>query len=369
MDKKVAERLDSIAEGEIQRSYRIRQLPADLQALLRDAGIDPPQRIRLSKMNPARRRKINEVVQRRYHADLQDREILSDSQVLELVKVRGEWNETKKARMDELQQQTTRDMARLWHAGLTPDSMSFRGTLAEKVKAFQDSIEGSDGLDAETKAQFARIFARWYRWRKDLDYTDEAVEQGRERYSVDADWAWMIDHAPTIGDGQVLSDIEELKDKQVDLDRLNEARFELAELQIKHARIFAGTVESRQSHAEEMAQLYYTCERLDATDVPLGPLTETFDALYEFPQAAITWLLYESMFFHNDIADEARDYLATFGFLKAERSTESATGRANATNGANTPSDASPVPQSSNSAGAPADTMASDSLALQPVTI
>lgn len=365
MDAKVAERLDSITETQIAKSFRVCQFPDELQALLRDNDIKITPRIRFSKINPRRRGLIAEVVQRRYHNDLKS-DILSDAQVFDLVKSRGEWSAEKKARMDELQLKTTREMGRLWANGLTPNTVAYSSQLAVKVREFLDGIEESDALTPEQKSEISKIFQRWYEYRKGKDYSEHAKAQGRETYSVDADWGWLVDHMPKIELGQLLSDMDELKDKQVDIESLIADRVELQELQLKHARIFAGTVESRQANAEEMAQLYFTCEQLDAADVPQGHLTKTFEDLFALPEDVIRWLMFESMFFHNDIADEARDYLSTFGFLKAERTAESETGPASAPSGESTPSDASPVPPNSSSDGASQDATASDSLELQP---
>jgi hypothetical protein len=48
-------------------------------------------------------------------------------------------------------------------------------------------------------------------------------------------------------------------------------------------------------------------------------LAKTFDDLYNFPDVAIRWLLWESYFFHSNVPPEYKAYFQTFGFMEAER--------------------------------------------------
>lgn len=339
-DKDTVRRLDSVTEDDIYRGFRTRALPDDVRKALKGEGLAAGSDwIRLSRVNPSRRRKMNEEIQRRYHRDLGNPDVLSDAQVLEHVKRRGEWTDAMKSRMEELHKQTTQQMAALWGEGMLPQDSTWSSDLVLLSDKFHAVVAASGKTEAE-KLEVSEAFDRWQLWTpqrvKDGEYPadyNQTEQQGR-----------LFDLAPGVESIDLINEIEELKDKQERRVTLIEDRSELAELQLRHARIFSDTAESRRDHTEEMAQLYFTCAWSDELGTPKGALTPTFELLWDYPEAAIRWLLYESFFFHNDIPDGAKEYLAAFGFLKVARA-----------NSENDPSVGSPAPLSSGLDGAPAE--------------
>lgn len=344
LDKASQRRMDAVAENDIAKGFRMRDIPEDIQDALRDEGIDPPLRVRYSRANPARRSDIAQEVQMRWFSDIQDPKVLSNAQVLKLVTERGEWSVEKQRRMDHLQDATTREMGRLWAEGLTPETTSFSADLVKAAERFRDLCRASK---VEDVSALLERFDRWMSWsarsKDDLEW--EGYDQGQEQ-------AWLFEQAPGIEAMDLVAEIDDLRQKQERLLTLIEQRVELSELQLKHSRMFSNTAESRRDHAEEMAQLYWTCDRVDASGRPSGRLTPTFDELWNWPEAAVRWLLLEAFFFHHNVSDVARSYLGTFGFFTGARAN---TGSAN--------SEESPAPPSSRTDGPPAGETPADSSA------
>lgn len=344
-------RTDSVVEASVSRGFRIRDVPAHVRRAIEEFGLTAPPKIRLSAINPKRRADINAMVNQRYYRDLKDKDIPSDAEVLKLVEERGEWSMDRKRRMEELQERTVREMALLWSGGFDPQKITYAQDLLSTALDLKQSVEATERT-AEEKAEFHERLDRWVSYTKeradDAKYVEAAQKQGRPKYSPDADQQWLLDHAPTLEDIDRLNACEDLADKRDRVIRLNEERLELAQLQVKHARIFAGTAESRQQHTEEMAQLYFTCEACDEEGRVTGRLLPSFDELWNYPDDAIQWLLYESYYFHNEVPDEAREFMTTWGFLKADREETvpeaPVDSESPAASGESAHSDASPVP-------------------------
>lgn len=343
MDKSTEQRLDAVVEDEVRRGYRIKDLPQDLQRQLQEESGPEIRRVRFTRLNPARRRKIAEVVQRQYHRDLKDPDILSHEQIFKLVAERGEWSKAMQEEMKRLQETTNRQMGLLFATG---DSGKAAQELAEQAADLRVWL--SEALtEPERRAEVLAKFDRWLDYSADQQdaYTEKyAAEQGRERYSVDLD---MQNIMFAIGEQlriEQLHHIDDLKTRAEAVIKVQKDRLRLLELQIKHAKIFSDSVEQRRDNAEEMARMYFTTEQVDDQDKPLGPLVAQFDGLWDFPEEVVQWLMVEAYFFQNGIPDEAREYLETFGFLRAERTTSDSP----STTSESAPSDESPVPPISN---------------------
>lgn len=341
-------RIDSVIESEVSRGYRIRELPDAIRvAIQRELGREAPHYIRLSSINPRRRELIAEVVQEQYHDDLLNPRVRSDAQILEAAEKKGEWSLEKKRKMEELQDAVFGEMAKLYHEGFDPNDNPMQAKLAEHTLVFLGLVDGA-GFAPELLASVKDVFERWLGFTPDQApaYTSlYAEKQQRERYLPEVDFSFLLDHLPMAAIDE-LHAIEELKDRQERLVTLNERSLELAELQGKHARIFAGSAESRQLATEEMATLYFTSEVVDAEGTPKGKLAPAFDGLKDFPLVAIRWLTNESQFFHNHVPDIARKVYEQWGFHLAERKQASV--------GENAPSAESLAPDSSSSDSAPA---------------
>lgn len=317
---------DSILEHEIAVGFRTKVLPPELQAQVKAFELPALEAIRLTRMNPRRRKNMNEAVQRAYQKDLQNEDILSNEQIMSLVVKRGEWGPEKDARIKELQQSTNAAMSQLYLDGFSQDSADWLDDIGTHTETFRTALDASE-LSDEEKTRVSAIFDRWVEFSFDKmeHYTAQYAEsQGLERYSHERDAQSICDALPTIEVIDAINNLEESLDKLHRFVKMTEDRKELAELQNKHARIFADSVEARRETAEEMARLYFTCERIEH-DKPAGPIAPSFDELWDLPDDVIQWLLVESYFFHNGIPDETRPYLETFGFIRggAKENTDS----------------------------------------------
>jgi hypothetical protein len=319
MSEQEEARLDPIVEDDVRRGNRVKEVPEHLQAELREWDIPVFTHIKMTRLNPARRRKITEVVQRAYHKDLRDTELLSNDQVMKLVVDRGEWSPDMDKRMRELGEKTTAQMAGLYSEGATK-SREWLDELTQFNDRITDIVDGS-AISDEEKRKYSTAFARWRDYHPDSQalyrtlYPD-ALKEGV--YFPDSDLSWLMDNAPTMEVADMLDDYDELAGKIRRYLELVAERTEFEELRVKKLRMFANTVESRRDNAEEMARVYFSTERSDADGNPQGLITATFESLYDFPDAMITWLIEEQFFFHNAIPDETREFLSAFGFLTAE---------------------------------------------------
>jgi hypothetical protein len=225
--------------------------------------------------------------------------------------------------------------------GVAQDSWTI--DLLEAASAFRKKVE-----DLVPKAEQEAVIDRFNRWleyspdRKGF-YTEQyAASQSKEAYSPDYDLHKLMQQVSDIEAAESLNTIDELRDKLTRYVKLQKDRLRLAEMQLKHAKIFADSVEQRRDNAEEMARLYFTTEVVDEADKPVAPLVPEFDQLWDFPEPVIQWFLVEAYFFLNGIPDEAREYLQTFGFLAADAGKETISA-----NGESEQSAESPAPPTS----------------------
>jgi hypothetical protein len=325
---KATARIDSIVESDVARGFRIRDVPANVQQILRDNGFVSPEQIKFLAMNASRRRDINEAVQNRYHKDLMDDAILSDAQIWALVEKRGQWSKVDDARREELSQRVQNEMLELWREGYADDGEAWRKALLEHTTMIKGRLRGT--LSESEQMRFEQVFERWVSWAPEVQdrYTAEfASEQKLDAYRVDRDFQELLNLAPGADVADALNLIDDLRDKQRRLVKLVADMTELQKLNTRHARIFSGSAESRQSSTEELAQVYYACESLGTDGNTLGRLAPSFEEFFSWPHEAHKWFLYEAYFFHNDIpVVAARQYLETYGFLKAERPKEGSPG-------------------------------------------
>lgn len=345
MDQATQQRLDSVLEAELHRGFRIKELPEELQAEMVADGLVPMARVRFTRLNPRRKAKIATEVQRRYHADLKNPDILSNDQIAKLVEERGEWTPEMTRRMFTLVEDTQSLQGELYAEGI--GHADWGQELTEVRSTLEAALTSADFANPEDRDRTLHQLVRWAEFAPSLQSAYSvlyAAEQGRETYSVDKDYSDLTEAMPSVEALAALERLDDLRDKAIRFAELRNLRVELAALQNKHTRIFADSVESRRDQAEEMARVYFCSERVGEDDAPTGPLAATFDALWDLPEAVIQWLIVEHYFFANGLADEARDYLTTFGFLKAERTLPDAT---TPETGDDAPSAASPAPPNS----------------------
>lgn len=316
MDEATEKRLDAVVEDEVRKGYRVKAVPKTLQAQLAEEGITI-SRVRFTRLNPARRRKIAEVVQRQYHKDLRNPDILSQDQLMKLVTERGEWSEQHALELKTLQESVNRRMGLLYLGNQTEGIIQ---ELWQSADAFRTMI--NTHVPEDKRQDVTELFNRWVDFTPDAQErynTEHAAKQGRDRYSPDADMQRLYLAVPQATARESLDALEALRDRIYDLIVLQRDRAKLLELQMKQAKIFSDSAEQRRDNAEEMARMFFTTECVDDDNKPVGPLVPEFDKLYDFPEDAVQWFLVESYFFQNGIPDEAREYLETVGFLQAER--------------------------------------------------
>lgn len=362
MEEQTRKRLDSVLEDELQRGYRIKELPETLRKQLEFECGAAISRVRFTRLNPAKRRKIAQVVQRQYHKDLQNPEILSHEQILKLVQERGEWSAALDEEMKALGQSTARDMGDLFVDGVAQDSWT--GDLLEAAAKFRKKVD--ELVPKDEKEAVLDRFNRWLEYSPERRsfYTEQfAASQGKEVYSPDYDLQKLMMSVSDLEAADALNVIDELRDKLTRYVKLQKDRLRLAELQLKNAKIFADSVEQRRDNAEEMARLYFTTELVDEADKPVGPIVPEFETLWDFPEPVIQWFLVEAYFFLNGIPDEAREYLQTFGFLEADAGKETISA-----NGESEQSAESPAPPTSKLDSSPVEMTASASSEPQPAT-
>lgn len=360
MDKETQRRLDSVLEDELRVGFRVKDVPEQIVKLLHANGGPAIKRVRFSRLNPSRRRKISESVQKQYHKDLRDPDILSHEQILKLVEERGEWTKAMDDEVAALRDKTSREMGELYANGMVNEEWGIE--LLEMTAGFRSQILPLFS-DPEEYHKVGKIFDRWVEFNKDqqADYNERFAKlQDREQYSPDVDQQRIL--TAVAADPQAVEmvyAIDDLRDRLYRFVQLQRDRLRLANLQLKHVKIFSESVEQRRDNTEEMARLYFTTEVVDDSGSPLGPLASKFEELWEFPEDAVQWFLLEAYFFQNGIPDSAREYLETFGFLKADQAEETNP----SPDGESAPSDGLPDPQTFSSATAvPEETVAASSV-------
>jgi hypothetical protein len=325
----IDKQLDTIVEDLVAKGYIIKDVPADLLAALKEAHDQNPEvqvfeRVRFTKLTPRKKRFINEVVIQRYHKDLQNKELLSNEQLRKINSERGEWTTENEAKLRELQDKSAVMMRDLyldgidrreeWLDTLMVKGATYRGFLTNPPKEHVLQLFG------EAKDQALEVFDRWsaFSTGDQAEYdTKYAPSQNRVVYSPEADMQKLMEYLPEALYINLLSEIDELRYKLIKYTDLVKIRRELVELQLKQARIFAESVESRRDSAEELAKLYYTTDIVDDKDAVLGPIATSYDKMWDIPDEIIQWLLIELYFFINGIPEEARKYLSEWGFIRA----------------------------------------------------
>jgi hypothetical protein len=363
MDAKGKELLDHVVEDEVRRGWKIYELDADLVALLRgEHEVDPTipvlRRIRYTKLTPRKKREIADAAHRRYNKDLKDEELLSTDQIRRFNVARGEWSDDQERRMTELENETQAMMRELYLDGFDKRS-EWLDELTDLYNQYREALEAKDESGADVVAlthrlTVQRVFDRWFAYTKELQdvYTEQfAKDQNLPEYNPDRDLALLLDGAVSTPEAaDILNQIEDMRDRVQRANELWAKRVELRDLTNKYEAMFANSIESRRTNAIQMAQLYFCAEQVDDRDLPQGRLTRTFDELYFLPDEVIQVLLIELHFFLQGLPDTAREYLQTWGFLKAPKRTSSPE-----------VSDASLVEPSSSADTTPSEAMAANS--------
>lgn len=321
MDADMEKRLDQIVEDEIQRGYRIRQVPNFIVVQLRAASaVDPLIRpfsyLRFSKPTPRKRRLIQEMVMERFNQDLKNDKLLSTKQLRDLTIARGEWSLDDEKTIDKLTQQVTDETARLAAMGVA-DRNEWSDQIRDTAKLYMDAVDASDKHPDE-KAFLKDIFTRWSNYMPTLKatYTElYASKQGTSEYDPDKDLGKLMDTSPSMEASNALMQYDDLLGKIYKLSELLESRQKLAEVMTRKASIFSNSIESRREQCEELANIYYTTEVCDESGKVERQLTPSFDGVWDFPDTVIRWLIEEFALFQQNVPDALRGELEDLGFL------------------------------------------------------
>jgi hypothetical protein len=338
LDREINERLDTIVEDDVRKGWKLVTLPDYYQEMLQDDELPELEVLRFLRMNPARKRTVAELVQRRYHKDLQDENLLSEAQVRVLAAKRGEWTEDHEKRLADASTRSNALMTNLYASGFASGAEKWAGTIQGHTETVREALDGN--------ADLLEVFNRWIDYKSDLrdEYTVKYAElQQLPRYSPDRDFMALTQDSEAVS--ALIEELDDLKTRVENYFDLLKVRQEQMELQVRRDRLFDQTAESRRDTAEELARLYVTTTVCSTEGLEVGPLAPTFDALWQFPFEVLQYLTSEAYLWHNGIPDEAREYLEVFGFLANKRP-----------NGPVTPSDASLDETTPSSDSPPQDT-------------
>lgn len=367
-DEGMERRIDAVVEDDVRRGYRVKEVPDSLRRSLREALDGEPTMpqltyVRFNKLTPKKKRLINEEVIRRYHADIQNKALLSSARLRELNIERGEWSVDQEKRMQWLEGETNRMMRTLYADGFSARD-TWATSLIDATTKVRDIFEagadesGTVVMNAEQRADLLATFDRW------LEYTPATQDLMNEKfghlfqngiYNVDQDYHAMLTLNPQAEAADLLNESDDLRDKLGRYVECLDYREELLKLQVRQGKMLAESVEQRRDMTEEMARLYHCAEQCNADGLGSGPLAKTFDTLWDLPEDVINWLLVEIYFFFEGTPDVegARDFLSQWGFIAAPEQISA--------NGAKASSDASPEAPSSSTDSPPVVTTPADS--------
>jgi hypothetical protein len=330
MDEAMQGKMDSVVEEEIRRGYLVLDVPPEIVRQLEDehainSAVTVFKKLRFLKVTPRRRSDIARAVVLRYHTDLQDKTLLSNEQLRVLNVERGEWTVEEGKQLEVLQERSNALMRQLTLTGFDPREEWMAAMTEATNQLFADiddtdAAEGRKPLSEADRAEARRRIGRWMDFRAENQAQFDklyAEDQHLPAYSPDADFTWLIDHAPSLDSVDLLQAVDELRDKLDKYLTLLEVREKLYTIQGKRAKIFAESVESRRDQAEEMGRVYFCSEVLDAKEVGCGRVAKTFDQMWELPDDLIQWLLIEAYFFFSNVPVETREFLERWGFVKA----------------------------------------------------
>lgn len=277
MDTRTEAAVDSILRDELIRNERIINHPTF-------------GKVRLRRPTPRIERRIAEVRGAQFHKDLQNPDILSRAQLMDIAVARGMWSEDKEERLTHLSRKTGEIMGALENLG----------------------YETIDSLSDEYKQNYDRLSEIF------SDHEDDEVIQALDRYFDLAEEVSKFDRK-RIYDAATSTEVDDLLDRsdilrvQIDLLReLNKIRKEQGQLQMQQARLFMDALESRADRAEELAQIYYCCTKADTDE----PLWESYDAAWDADGEDIEVLVMELYFFTHGITDMQKEVLAKHGFTR-----------------------------------------------------
>lgn len=324
MDKGMERQINALVEDGIARGYKVKQLSnvgkAALEELRQiDASMPDIDWVRFTKLTARKRAQIADIVAKQYSRDMQDVGILSYEKMKKIAISRDEWQEDYDSKIDILQSETQTGMLELTFEGFSK-RLEWTEEYEEDCKFYLNQVEKASWPE-DQKTKVAGVFGRWSNYTPEsrASYTEQyAAEQKLPEYSVDRDFLYLMENAPSEEAADHLNTADDLRRKLNRLLEVLKTRGELNDLLTRKARIFAGTAEARRDNTEEMARLYFGIERVTEAGKPLGPITTEFDQMFDLPDEVIEWLLVEAAFFYQGIPDSMRGFYEEWGFIRAD---------------------------------------------------
>lgn len=363
MDTTIQKHLDAMVEDEISKGFRIIAVPPTIQRLLEftheeNERIPIWRKIRLQRLTPRGKRLLGEEVVNRFNDDAKSGKYLFHDELRKLLLDRGAWTAEDEERIKKLQEETSGEMQALYLEGFEKRA-EWLTDLAKHTEIYLKAVDESDKPD-EVKTRASKVFDRWLNWapEREAEYTEQyAAEQGREKYSADSDFLWLVELASNDEVADALTEVDVLRRKLQRLMEVRQKRLDLNSLLEKRAKLFSECVESRRDKTSELAQIYYGAKLLDDADRPAGNLTPSFDDMWDLHDGVIEWLLIEAYCFYEGITQPMREYLEAWGFFP--KAAEPETGSPPA-------SDESPAPSSGKTDSPPSTETPASSLMLTP---
>jgi hypothetical protein len=265
--------------------------------------------VKLMRPNPDQEMAISEVRRRQYHADFQDRTILSRAEMRAEALRRGIWTMAQEEKVTLLQTRIGQIMGLLNVVGYQ--------SVDEVIQKFDDATAALAALFAEKPEAQAAV-------RRYFDINERPDP---------ADHKLIFESATTTAVDDAMSEATLYRTQVELLTELASTRKELQPLMREQVRLFMDTIEARMDRKEELAKVYY------CTSTPEGaPLWPTFEAMFRASPSALEVLLEEMYFFEHGISDADRLVLSRHSFTLRAPTTEAS-------------SDDSPGAPTSNSSG------------------
>jgi hypothetical protein len=275
MDERTKAAVDATLETELFYNERIIQHPTFGS-------------VRLRRATPAQDRLISEARRKQYHSDLKDDGILSRDEIEAIAIRRGMWAPQLTERITTLTRRTGEAMGILEVIGFTSIEALLdvlNSTVSELLALFGDNEE------------IRAVIARY----GNLDETNGLEDRNA-----------IIAAAPSTQVDDLLDKIDAQRSQIEIVEEMLGIRRELTDLQVKQARLFVDSVESRADRAEELAKVYYCCTLVETG----GPLWPTYDDIWNAPAEDVEVLILQLHYFQNGVTLEMEETLEKYGFIK-----------------------------------------------------
>lgn len=245
--------------------------------------------VKLQRPNARRERLIAEIRRKQYHADLQDKSILSKTELEKEAIRRGMWSPERKALMDGL-------MARAGELMTLLDLTGYEGVdqmLNDYQAVVNDLVNLFDGH--EQAAEVVGAIVRYY----NLDADPEAEDREIIRTN-----------APSTEVDDKMDRAKVLRTQIEMMHELGKVRKEHQEIMHDYIRLTKDSIESRMDRVESLANIYHCATKPDGQ-----PLWETFESMWDDDPYDVALVEEELYFFNYGYTSEFKKMLGKHGFM------------------------------------------------------